>query len=89
VTAEATTLLLQHAASWAVPNLLSGPLAVTSRTVVRLFLEQLWFEFVPVFHRLQGCFAAQDGLRKLLVVEPDVAMQSRLQFFTGSEVVAL
>jgi hypothetical protein len=25
---------------------------VTSRTVVRLFLEPLWFEFVPVFHGL-------------------------------------
>ena len=34
------------------------PVAVTSPTVVRLFLEQLWFKFVPVFHRLQGRLAA-------------------------------
>ena len=34
-------------------------LAVTSRTVVWLFLEQFWFEFVPIFHRLQGRLAGQ------------------------------
>ncbi len=34
-------------------------LAVTSRQVVRLFLEQLWLEFVPVLHRRQGRLAAQ------------------------------
>jgi hypothetical protein len=34
-------------------------LNVTSRKVVRLFLEQLGLEFVPVFHRLQGRLAAQ------------------------------
>jgi len=34
-------------------------LHVTSRQVVRLFLEQLWFEFVPFLHRLQGRLAAQ------------------------------
>jgi hypothetical protein len=34
-------------------------LTVTSRQVVRLFFEQLWFEFVPVFHGLQGRLAAQ------------------------------
>jgi hypothetical protein len=34
-------------------------LGVTSRKVVGLFPEQLWFEFVPVLHRLQGRFAAQ------------------------------
>ena len=32
---------------------------VTSRQVVWLFLEQLWLEFVPVLHRLQGRLAAQ------------------------------
>ena len=37
-------------------------LSVTSRELVRIFLEQLWFEFVPVFHGLQGRFAAQDWL---------------------------
>jgi len=29
-------------------------LFVTSREVVRVFLKQLWFQFVPVFHGLQG-----------------------------------
>jgi HD superfamily phosphohydrolase len=29
-------------------------LCVTSREVVRVFLKQLWFQFVPVFHGLQG-----------------------------------
>ena len=29
-------------------------LRVTSREVVRVFLKQLWFQFVPVFHGLQG-----------------------------------
>jgi hypothetical protein len=33
-------------------------LAVTSREVVRLFLEQFRFDFVPLFHGLQGRFAA-------------------------------
>ena len=31
---------------------------VTSRTVVWVFVEQFWFEFVPVFHCLQGRLAA-------------------------------
>ena len=56
-------------------------LAVTSREVIWLFLEQLWLEVVPVLHRLQGGFAAQGRLGKLLVVEPDVSVQRRLQFF--------
>ena len=34
-------------------------LAVTSRKVVGLFFEQLWLQFVPVLHRLQGGLAAQ------------------------------
>jgi hypothetical protein len=38
-------------------------IAVTSRTVVWQFVEQFWFEFVPVFHRLQGRLAALDGGR--------------------------
>jgi|AntAceMinimDraft_1070359.scaffolds.fasta_scaffold76289_1 hypothetical protein len=29
-------------------------IVVTSREVVRVFLKQLWFQFVPVFHGLQG-----------------------------------
>ena len=32
---------------------------VTSRQVVWLFFKQLWFEFVPVLHGLQGRFTAQ------------------------------
>jgi AAA15 family ATPase/GTPase len=32
----------------------NGNLGVTSREVVRVFLKQLWFQFVPVFHGLQG-----------------------------------
>ena len=34
-------------------------LAVTSRKVVWLFLEQLRLDFVPALHRLQGRPAAQ------------------------------
>ena len=34
-------------------------LCVTSRKIVGLFPEQLWFQFVPVLHRLQGGPAAQ------------------------------
>ena len=34
-------------------------ICVTSRTVVWVFVEQFWFEFVPVFHCLQGRLAAQ------------------------------
>ena len=47
----------------------------------RVFLKQLWFQFVPVFHGLQGRLAAQSRLRQLLVVEPDVTMQRGFQFF--------
>jgi hypothetical protein len=36
-----------------------GNLSVTSRKVVWLFPEQLWPEFVPILHRLQGRFAAE------------------------------
>jgi UDP-N-acetylmuramyl pentapeptide phosphotransferase/UDP-N-acetylglucosamine-1-phosphate transferase len=34
-------------------------IAVTSRKVIWLFPEQLWLQFVPVLHRLQGCLAAK------------------------------
>jgi len=34
-------------------------LSVTSRKVIWLFPEQLWLQFVPVLHRLQGRLAAQ------------------------------
>jgi hypothetical protein len=34
-------------------------LNATSRQVVWLFLDQCWFEFVPIFHGLQGRLGAQ------------------------------
>ena len=34
-------------------------LLVTSRQIVWLLLEQLWPQFVPVFHHLQGGLASQ------------------------------
>ena len=40
-------------------SVVSRFLTVTSRQVVWLFPEQLWFEFVPILHRLQGRLAAQ------------------------------
>ena len=36
------------------------PLTVTSRTVVRLYFEQVRLEFVPVFHGLQGRLTSQS-----------------------------
>ena len=39
--------------------LVAKGLAVTSRKVVWLFLEQVRLQFVPVLHRLQGRLAAQ------------------------------
>lgn len=47
---------------------LGEKLPVTSRKVIWLFPEQLWLEFVPVLHRLQGYLAAESRLRKLLIV---------------------
>jgi LysR family nitrogen assimilation transcriptional regulator len=35
-------------------------LGVTSREVVRVFLKQLWFQFVPVFHGLQGRYTMKN-----------------------------
>jgi SAM-dependent methyltransferase len=40
-------------------NAFDSELTVTSRKVVWLFPEQLWFDFVPFFHRLQGRLTAQ------------------------------
>ena len=40
-------------------NRMLRTLDVTSRQVVWLFFKQLWFEFVPVLHGLQGRFTAQ------------------------------
>ena len=37
-------------------------LSVTSRELVWNFLEQLGFDFVPIFHGFQGGPAAQHGL---------------------------
>ena len=41
------------------PARVLAELCVTSRTVVWVFVEQFWFEFVAVFHCLQGRLAAQ------------------------------
>jgi|TARA_B110000879_G_C11104757_1_gene484760 hypothetical protein len=54
-----------------------------------LFLEQLQFNFVPILHGLLGRFAAQGQLRKLLVVEQEVAIQHSIQLLTGAEMLAL
>ena len=62
-------------------------LVVTSRQVIGLFSEQLWLQFVPVLHRLQGRLAAQGGLRQLLIVEQHVAVQRGFQFLARTEVV--
>jgi hypothetical protein len=48
-----------NAASLAALQIAISDLAVTSRKVVWLFPEQLWFDFVPFFHRLQGRLTAQ------------------------------
>ncbi len=40
-------------------TLIVRSVCVTSRKVVWLFPEQLWFDFVPFFHRLQGRLTAQ------------------------------
>jgi len=48
-----------------VPGLI---VAVTSRKVIGLLLEQFWLHFVPVLHRLQGRLAAQGRLWRVLVV---------------------
>jgi hypothetical protein len=49
-------------------NRTSPEIAVTSRQVVRLFLEQLWLEFAPVLHRLQGRLAALGRSRSAALV---------------------
>ena len=56
-------------------------LPVTSRDVVRVFLKQLWFKFVPVFHGLQGCFTLKNRLWESLVVEQDITVQRSILFF--------
>jgi len=63
--------------------------AVTSRKIVRLFLEQLRFDFVPVLHGLQWRLAAEGWLREFLDIEPEISVHGHLLFFAGSEVVAL
>lgn len=43
---------------------------------------------MPFFHRLQGRLATQGSLRKLLVVEPDIALERCFQLFARSEMMA-
>lgn len=50
---------------------------VTSRMIVRSFLEKFRFVMVPVLEGVDERSALQDGLRELAVVEADVA-QDRL-----------
>jgi hypothetical protein len=64
-------------------------MGVTSREAVRLLSEQLWLQFVPILHRLQGRLAAQGRLRQLLVAEPDVAVQRGFEVLARPDVVAL
>ena len=60
---ESGTFLSKLAVLLGVPGavfyFLNTDIGVTSRKVVRLFLEQLRLEFVPVLHGLQGRLAAQ------------------------------
>jgi hypothetical protein len=64
-------------------------ITVTFRKVIWLFPEQVQLQFVPVLHGLQGCLAGQGWLRKLLIVQSDVAVQPGFQLFSGMEMVAL
>jgi hypothetical protein len=63
--------------------------AVTTRETVWLFAEQLCTEFVPVFHRLQGRPLGQCCLRKLLIVEHDIAQNGLLKILAVLEPMAL
>jgi hypothetical protein len=50
--------------------------------------DQHWLDFVLFLDLLQGRLA-QGRLRQLLVIEPDMAVQSDAQFLARSEAVAL
>jgi len=52
-------------------------------------MEQFWVGFEPFFHGLDREFASQRRLRKLMVVQDDIALQGLRQVFTGFEVVRL
>jgi IS30 family transposase len=56
-------------------------LAVTSREVVRVFLKQFWFKFVPVFHGLQGRSALKNRLWELLIIEQYITVHRRIKVF--------
>ena len=56
-------------------------LAVTSREVVGVFLKQLWFKFVPVFHGLQGGSALKNRLWELLIIEQYITVHRRIKVF--------
>ena len=56
-------------------HIASGLLDVTSRTIIRTLMEQLWMRFEPIFHRLNRASALERGLRELVVVKVNVAKQ--------------
>jgi hypothetical protein len=56
-------------------------LVVTFREVVRVFLKQLWFKFVPVFHGLQWGSALKNRLRELLIIEQYITVHRRIKVF--------
>jgi len=58
-TAKVPTLVDGDLVIWESNTILRYLAAVASRTVVWLSLEQRRFEFVPVFHGLQGRLAAE------------------------------
>ena len=49
------------------------PIDVISRTIIRSFIEEVRVRCVPVLHGLYWGFTLQSGLRKLVVVDGDIA----------------
>jgi hypothetical protein len=64
-------------------------MCVTSREVVRVFLRQFWFKFVPVIHGLQGRSALKNRLWELLIIEQYITVHRRIKVFPRSEVMTL
>lgn len=63
-------------------------LGVRSHAVVWLFFEELWAEFVPVPHGLQGRFGGLSSLWELLIVECDLAQDVLLEVLAVLEPMA-
>jgi hypothetical protein len=64
-------------------------MCVTSREVVRVFLRQFWFKFVPVIHGLQGRSALKNRLWEVLIIEQYITVHRRIKVFPRSEVMTL